>query len=201
MPTEKELLFQISRVVSLPFRFERAVERIARILERIGGRTLLIELPGSTSNLPEDIQTFLASFETRYKSFYSVALLDGGETIGRAVLCFASDQFPGDVPRRVSTFVGEQPGMLLRRERLAETRASLEDEIRRLREEFATRKALSRAEGLLVDHHGLSSPAAKAWLIQQTRKSGMSLKEVAERLVECRGESTLLGSLRGQRIA
>ena len=132
MPTEQELLFQISRIVSLPFTFDHAVERVQRVLERIGGRTLIIELPGSPSNVPDDIQTFLASFETRYRSFFLVALLDGGDTVGRAVLCFASDHFLGDMPRRVSTFVGEQLGMLLGRERLAETRASLEGEIRGL---------------------------------------------------------------------
>ncbi len=201
MPAEKEVLFQISRVVSRHFNFDRAVERIARILEQIGGRAVLIELPESPSSLPEDIQTFLSSFEARYRSFYSVALLDGGDEIGRAVVCFASEQFHGDLPRRVSRFVGEQLGMLLGREQRAERRGSLQRDLDVLRHELSTRKASARAEGLLTQHHGLSPQAAKFWLLQQSRKSRMSVKEVAERVVDCHGDSSLLESLRTQQIA
>src|SRR5258706_15692435 len=104
------------------------------------------------------------------------------------------------MPRRVSRFVGEQLGMLLGRERRAERRGQLREELGGLRYELSTRKASARAEGLLVEHHNLSSQQAKAWLVQQRRKSRMSAREVADRLIDYHGDSALLESLRTQRI-
>src|SRR5271155_4289742 len=82
--TETELLFQISNIVNGHFSYLQAVERIAFLLEReANGKVIVIEGPDQ----PSDAVKLLESFDQPYRSLYTVALRDGGETLGKATLC------------------------------------------------------------------------------------------------------------------
>lgn len=178
--TENEVLFQISNIVNGPLTFLQAVEQIALLLEREAhGKSLIIEdLDGSNNAVK-----LLESFDQPYRSLYSVNLRDGGDTLGKATLCFASDHFQGAFPQRLSDFVGEQLGMLLARTRLAERRAQLKDEIGKIEDDLATRKVMQRAEGILIAKRGMAAVVARRWIAQQSKKTGLSERDVADRII------------------
>src|SRR5580704_3272670 len=86
--TENELLFQISNIVNGHYSFLQAVEQIGLLLKRdANGKSIIIE----SGDQPSDAAKLLESFDQPYRSLYTVALRDGGETLGQATLCFASD--------------------------------------------------------------------------------------------------------------
>jgi GAF domain-containing protein len=176
--TETEVLFQISNIVNGRLSFSYAVEQIALLLEREAeGKALLID------QLNGDPVKLLDSLSQPYRALYTVDLRDGGETLGKATLCFASDELLGTVPQRLAGFVGEQLGMLLARTRLAEKRAKLKSEIEKIGQDLARRKVLQRAEGILIAKRGMTPAAAKAWIAQQSRNTGLSTTDIAERLI------------------
>jgi uncharacterized small protein (DUF1192 family) len=178
--TQSELLFQISNIVNGPRSFSQAVEQIALLLEReVNGKSPIIEEP----DRPNGAAKLLDSFDLPYRSLYSVDLRNGGETLGKATLCFASDHFQGAFPQRVADFVGEQLGMLLARTRLTERRAHLKHEIEKIKEDLATRKAMQRAEGILIAGRGMAAVVARRWIAQQSQKTGLSKRDVADRII------------------
>jgi ANTAR domain len=178
--TENEVLFQISRIVNGPLSFPLAVEKITLLLKREArAKALILENP----ERPDEAAQLLDTFDQPYRSLYTVDLRDGGETLGRATLCFASDRFQGALPQRLADFVGEQLGMLLARTRLAEERAQWRREIEKIEEDLATRKVLQRAEGLLIATRGMDAVAAKRWIVQQSQKTGLSRHDVADRII------------------
>jgi AmiR/NasT family two-component response regulator len=103
--------------------------------------------------------------------------------LGTANLCFARDRFEGALKRRLADFVGEQLGMLLARERLAERRAELKGEIARIDEDLAVRKIMQRAEGILIAKRGMAAAVARRWIAQQSQKTGLSKRDVADRII------------------
>jgi hypothetical protein len=121
--SEEVLLLEISRIAATQNIFNRAVERIGALLEREAfGKAFLVELPGSGESLlstSHQIQDFLASIQLPYRSLYSVPLGNGGEDLGKLIVCFASPRFLGDAPRRVASYAAEQLSLLLARIRLA----------------------------------------------------------------------------------
>jgi hypothetical protein len=165
--TETEVLFQISEIVNRQRSFSQAVQQIALLLEcEVGGRGVIIQQLGAPSAVH-----VLDSIDQLYRSFYTVALRDAGEALGEVTLCFASDDFQGNLPQRLSDFVGEQLGMLLARTRLAERRAQLQREL------------MQRAEGLLIARRNLAPAVAKRWITQQSVKTGLSKEDVADRVI------------------
>jgi uncharacterized small protein (DUF1192 family) len=178
--TENEVLFQISNIVNGHLSFPQAVEQIALLLEReVNGKSLIIEEP----DRPNDAVKLLESFDQPYRSLYSVDLRDGRETLGKATLCFASGHFQGAFPQRLADFVGQQLSMLLARTRLAERRAQLKDEIEKIKADLAMRKAMQRAEGILIAKRGMAAVAARRWIAQQSQKTGLPKRDVAERII------------------
>ena len=125
----------------------------------------------------------LDSFDQPYRSLYSVDLRDGGEILGKATLCFASDQHQGALNQRLADFIGEQLGMLLARTRLSDRRARLKSEIEIIEEDLATRKVMQRAEGILIAKRGMTAAVARRWIAQQSHKTGLSKRDVAERII------------------
>ncbi len=178
--TESELLFQISNLVNGHLSFPQAAEQIRLLLTNEANcRALLIE----HADRPSDAAKLLESFDQPYRSLYSVDLRDGGETLGRATLCFASHQFLGTLPQRLADFVGQQLGMLLARTRLAEKRGRLKREIEKIEEDLATRKVMQRAEGILIAKRGMAAIVARRWIAQQSEKTGLSTLDVADRII------------------
>ena len=135
-----------------------------------------------TAGAPDPV-LLLESIDHPYRSLYSVDLRDGGETLGKVTLCFASDTFQGTLPQRLSEFVGEQLGMLLARTRLTEKRTQLKREIAEIEADLAARKAFQRAEGLLVARRNMTLAAARRWIAQQSVKTGLSKEDVADRII------------------
>jgi hypothetical protein len=178
--TESEVLFEISNVVNGHLPFSRAVEQIAFLLENeASGKGLIIE---GSNNTPDPV-ALLDSFDQPYRSLYSVDLRDGGGSLGKATLCFASDHFLGTLPQRLADFVGEQLGMLLARTLLAERRDQWKREIEKIEADLAARKVLQRAEGILVAKRGMAAAIARRWIEQQSHKTGLSKQDVADRII------------------
>ena len=73
--------------------------------------------------------------------------------------------------------------MLLVRTRLAERRARLKAEIERIEEDLATRKMMQRAEGILIAKRGMAAVVARRWMAQQSQKTGLSKRDVADRII------------------
>ena len=188
--TENEVLFQISYLVNNSVSFPEAVDQIAALLEEeAGGKGVFLDDSGAAQALD--------SFDRNCRSRYTVDLRDSGERLGQITLCFASDVRLGDVPRRLSEFVGEQLGMLHARMLLVERCSQLKKEIAQIEEDLATRKILQRAEGILISTRGMTPAAAKRWIAQQSEKTGLSKQDVGDRIIAY----YLATGLREQRIA
>jgi len=129
--------------------------------------------------------------------FYNVQLRDGGQALGTATICFASERFHGALLQRLADFLGEQLGMLLARTRLWERQARLKREIEKMKEDLATRKVTQRAEGILIAQRGMTAAAASRWIAQQSEKTGFSKQDVADRIIAYHQATGLLE----QRIA
>jgi GAF domain-containing protein len=155
------------------------LEQIALLLKNeAGNKALFVEHPEG----PDAVQ-LLESYSQPYRSLFSVDLRDGGDRLGKLTLIFASEQFQGSFPQRLSDFVGEQLGMLLARTRLAERRAQLKAEIAQMDEDLLTRKLMQRAEGLLMARRGMLASVARNWIAQQSHKTGLSKNDVADRII------------------
>ncbi len=187
---EKEILQEISRIASQARSFAAGVERVRTLLEHGAGlRSLFVEAFDHTSN-PEisvrqaELEPLFALAGLPYKFVYSVGLRSDGKDHGRLVLAFAYSDFPGDAPRRIATFAGEQLGILLERTRLLERRAARQKQVDDLKQRLAADKVLARAEGLLTGRYRYSAAAAKQWIASRGRKTGLTETQVAERLVQ-----------------
>jgi hypothetical protein len=182
--TEAGLILQISRIVNGHVPFKKAVDQIASLLEaEANGRALILDLKEDRPAPVPDFAKFLDAFELPYRSLFSVDLKDGSKRWGRVVLCFASSDFQGEQPRRISHFVGEQLGMLLGRTRLRERNAKLNREIEKIADDLAHRKLMQRAEGLLIANRRMTAEAARRWIEQQSVKTGLSIRDVADRVI------------------
>jgi hypothetical protein len=155
---ESEILIQVSQVVSTTDSLSAAVDQIRSLLD------ITIDWPR------------LASPETPRDYFYAAPLRAGGRELGQLLI-------QADLPHRVSNYVGEQLGMLLERLCLSEDQARLEAELAALREDLATRKAVQRAQGILVMRRGITPASARRWISQQAHETGSSILEVAEQVV------------------
>lgn len=59
----------------------------------------------------------------------------------------------------------------------------LEDEVRRLKDDLATRKIVEKAKGILMKTHGLSEEQAFRRMQQQSMKKRTSMKSIAEAII------------------
>jgi hypothetical protein len=183
--TERQVLFQISQVVSNSTNFSNAIECQSVAVERaVGCRVLFIGVPehppaerflDETAGLP-------------YRSHYIVSLRAGGEELGKLEAFFAWD-WALDCPHegmteRLANFAGEQLGMLLERIRLTKERRNLLKQLLEVKEILATRIALQRAEGVLVERWGLDLALARLWIVGEVVQAGLSPREVADRVIE-----------------
>jgi hypothetical protein len=157
---ENEILFQVSQIVSTTDSFSGAVTRIRSQL------ALTIYLPRLVS----------PAVQTLSGSLYAAPLRASGRELGKLLV-------QADLPHRVSNYVGEQLGMLLERTHLSQNRARLEAELASLRDDLATRKAVERAQGILVTRRGITPASARRWISQQAQQAGSSILEIAERVV------------------
>jgi hypothetical protein len=173
---ENEILFQVSQIVSATDNFPGAVDKVRCLLD------LTIDLIGAASPA-----------ETPHASFYAAPLRAGGRELGKLLL-------QADLPPRVSTYLGEQLGMLLERSNLTKTRAILEAELTTLRRDLATRKAVQRAQGILVIRRAITPAAARRWMSQRATETGLSLLQIAEQVVVVE-DARRAGAQSRQRIA
>jgi hypothetical protein len=163
---ENEILVQVSQIVSATGSFSAAVAKIRSQFE------LTIDLPGLAS----------VPLETTQGSFHPAPLRASGRELGKLLV-------QADLPQRVSNYVGEQLGMLLERTQLSQDQARLEAELASLRDELATRKAVQRAQGILVLRRGITPASARRWISprrwisQQARQAGSTDLEIAEQVV------------------
>ena len=170
---EHEILTQVSQIVSTTDSFSGAVDKIRCLIE------LRIDWPDRA--------------ETPHGSFHAAPLRASGRELGKLLV-------QADLPLRVSSYVGEQLGMLLERTHLSEDRTRLEANLASLREDLATRKAVQRAQGILAMRRGITSASARRWISQQARQSGITVLEVAEQVVSMETSRRLAGQSQ-QRIA
>jgi ANTAR domain len=179
---ESEILFQVSQIVSAANSFSLAAEKIRSVLRQaLGAQALTIEL---ASGAPPDERLRLGD---------TAPLRAGGRELGRLLL-------RADAPHRVSNYVGEQLGMLLERLRLSNDHARLKAELAGLRDDLATRKAVQRAQGILVTRRGITPDSARRWITQQARQAGASMLEIAEQVVAVENARRSAGQSQ-QRIA
>jgi ANTAR domain len=163
---ENEILFQVSQIVSATDSFSGAVAQIRCLIQAVGAKALTLDLPGLAS----------PPSETPSGSFHAAPLRASGRELGKLLV-------QADLPHRVSNYVGEQLGMLLERTHLSQDQARLEAELAGLREDLATRKAVQRAQGILVMRRGITPASARRWISQQARQAGSTVLEVAEQVV------------------
>ena len=170
----------------------------------MGAQALTIQLPGLASPshvVVSHVEEFLETLDLPYRSLYAVSLRAGGKELGKLIACYASPEFHADVPHRVSNYVGEQLGMLLERTRLGKDRTRLEAELVVLRENLATRKAVQRAQGILVTRRGMTPASAQLWISQQARLMRITTRQVAEQVVAAEDAQRRVGTTRHRRIA
>ncbi|MBB4931039.1 response regulator NasT [Lipingzhangella halophila] len=65
---------------------------------------------------------------------------------------------------------------------------ALEAEVSGLRERLDTRKLVERAKGLLQSRHGLSEPEAFRWIQKNSMDRRLTMRKVAETVIETLGE-------------
>ncbi|AOZ72562.1 response regulator [Boudabousia tangfeifanii] len=80
---------------------------------------------------------------------------------------------PNDLLPQVRVVLSRQAEML-----------SLEDEIASLTERFETRKRVDRAKGLLMEQMGLTEPEAFRWIQKTSMNRRLSMREVADAVIE-----------------
>jgi hypothetical protein len=174
---EQEILFQVSQIVSVTNSFSGAVAKIRCLFD------ITIDLPGLAS----------PRLKRPHGSLYAAPLRASGRELGKLLV-------QAELPQRVSNYVGEQLGMLLERIQLSQDQARLEADLAGLRDDLATRKAVQRAQGILVMRRGITPASARRWLSQQAKQTGLTLLEVAEQVVDVESARRLTGQTR-QRIA
>src|SRR5579863_8362000 len=167
---ESELLFQVSQIVSRTNSFTRAVEKIRCLFEQTLGVKALAVVHANDRAGKASLE------EPQFQLWKTSPLRAGGRELGKLLVS-------SDVPHRVSNFMGEQLGMLLERSRLGKDRARLEAQLAAIRDDLAMRKAVQRAQGILVTRRGLTPASAALWISQQARQARLTIQELAEQVV------------------
>jgi hypothetical protein len=187
---EKQLLISISRISSASGSLAEAIRRIHVQLEHdLGGQVLLFGQPDA-----EEEGTSIDSQADRFLSerpglpcqlVYFVPLRASGKTLGTLTFILASAS-GHDVAalKRIVTFTGEQLGMRSERNRLLHTRSRLIKRTARIRKQLAIRKAVQRAEGILVATWGIDLSAASLWILRQAECTRRPILEIAMKVCD-----------------
>lgn len=175
---EAQILFKISEIVSTVDCFNTAVDRIRSLLIQAVGALELAALDTNELSGHE-----LLAAQLQHRAVHAVPLRAGGRELGKLIACYATSESHAAIPHRISTYVGEQLGMLLERTRFRQDGERLEAELHRLRDDLATRKAVQRAQGILVMQRGITPASARRWISERARETASSVRQVAEAIV------------------
>jgi hypothetical protein len=172
---EKQLLISISRLNSTSGSLADAIRQIQALLERdLGGQALLIVQPNSETLGDPAIES------QANHMVHSVSLRASGKALGTLTVILATPcTHDSSALKRIVAFIGGQLGMRMERNRLLNTRTRLIKKVAKMKEHLAVRKAVQRAEGILVARWGLDLSAASLWLLRQAECTGRSILEVA----------------------
>jgi hypothetical protein len=183
---EAVILRRVSRIVSRGDRFDSVLESLESVLEEAGARIVALEHWSGgrkASGLSEERHTAVINIKDENFPYEQVAALrEGGRTVGQMALAFRHDE-DEQSQKRLAVFVGQQLGMLLGRLRLAERNQSTQKALDGMKQDIAGRKFLPRAIALLIRQYRMRRRDAEVWLRDQSRTTGLSTREVAERLV------------------
>lgn len=178
---------RVSRLVSRADQVDDAVELLAEVLEESDGTTIVSAQPHAQdrNNISRLVREQTApqpvGEEIVPNQSYTTSLRGEGREVGRLVISFAGEI--GEVQVRLARFLGEQLGMLLGRTRLFEKNLAARRTLESMHEEMATRKFMPRAIALLYNRYRMKRRDAESWLASQSRATGMSMVQVAERPV------------------
>src|SRR5262249_55615660 len=121
MVSERELKQEITHLAEKE-EPAAAIEKISRLLRQRAGVGVFVIRPGNGSvaaTQSEEVQQFLFSTRSAFRSLHVVELRDrSGAVAGRLVIGFASDEAPGELPRRIAEFAGERVAALVTKSQL-----------------------------------------------------------------------------------
>lgn len=196
---------RVSRLVSRANQFDAAVERVAEVLEKSDGTRVVSAQPHAPGQndagrlAREQAASQLLGEKLVQSRSYSTSLRDGGREVGRIVILFPAEI--GESQIRLARFLGEQLGMLLVRTRLFEKNLAARRSLESMREEITSRKLVPRAIALLYTRYRMKRREAESWLASQSRTTGLSTVEIAERLVAGHADAAgLVGPARRQHV-
>jgi hypothetical protein len=119
--TEKELLFEITRIGVGARTLHDATQRIESLLTNEVGAVALLVRPHAlnASLFREEIVTrFLESPEYPFRGIYTASVKGGPGRDGCLMACFGSWGAAGDLLERISTHIADSLGTLLRTSRI-----------------------------------------------------------------------------------
>jgi uroporphyrinogen-III synthase len=142
----------------------------------------VVSLP---SNAAQDkrFKRFRALVEDTYDAFLSVPLVSSGDLIG--VINVHHRQSHEHSPQEVSllTFIGEQMGGAIFKNKLAEENARLKEETVEVKRKLEERKLVERAKGILQRRHGLTEEDSYLQLRNESRRLRRPMKDLAEAII------------------
>ena len=121
-------------------------------------------------------KVFQALVEDTYEAFLSVPLISGGDVIGVINVHHREPHEHSSQEIGLVTFIGEQMGGAIARERLQEET----QEMRRLLEE---RKLIERAKGILQHRYSLTEEEAYLRIRNESRRLRRRMKDLAEAII------------------
>jgi hypothetical protein len=190
---EKQLLTTISRLTSSSGSLAEPIRQIHALLERdLGGQVLLIVQPNAEELEDPAVDSQANRFLSERPGLpchlvHFASLRASGKAMGTlTVILAAASAHDAGALKRIVTFIGEQLGMRLERNRLLNTRTRLIKKAAKIKKHLAVRKAVQRAEGILVARWGLDLSAASLWILRQAEGTGRSILEVAMKVCDDR---------------
>jgi GAF domain-containing protein len=185
---EAAILLRTSRVVSRAEKFSAGVDRVVAILEQHAQATILGTEIFAKNRVPREESYFEGN--ERYPHSHTIPLRDNGRDIGRIAVGF--EQSFGEKEMRLARFIGEQVGMLFVRLRLEEKNLAARCSLQTMNDEMAERKLVPRVIALLASRYRMRRHEAETWLAAQSRSTGLTEVEVAERLIAGHGDASSL---------
>jgi hypothetical protein len=183
---EAVVMRRVSRIASRGERFDSVLVSLESVLEEAGAKIVALEHWNSGrkgAGLAEERHTAVIDIEDENFPYQQIAALrDGGRTVGQMALSFRQEQDEA-AHKRLAVFVGQQLGMLLGRLRLQERNQTTQLALDAMKQDIAARKFVPRATALLIRQYRMRRRDAEVWLRDQSRTTGLSTSEIAERLV------------------
>jgi uncharacterized small protein (DUF1192 family) len=168
--SELEVLRDISRIAAATTDPKAALRDITHVLLRVPG-ICGIEVDGLTTISPRD---------STHRHGLAVAGMKGDRKLK---LHFDLRQHALDRPWRLARFVANHMDAVLTRWELEERRTALKQEIERIGEIVARRKAIHRARAILCKSNQISERAALMLLREYSRNQKRSLHAIADAII------------------